>query len=58
MTTRAKHIALTRTGLDRLAAALPKVIDVQQRMFGEEAGPDGELLAAVLKLDRISAASV
>jgi DNA-binding MarR family transcriptional regulator len=50
--TRAKLVALTRSGLLVLRQALPRVIDVQSRLFGEEGRPGGSLLSTLLDLDR------
>jgi DNA-binding MarR family transcriptional regulator len=48
---RAKEVELTRKGLTVLRKALPKVIEVQQRLFGNEGKPGGAFLNALLKLD-------
>ncbi|WP_446742270.1 MarR family winged helix-turn-helix transcriptional regulator [Silvibacterium acidisoli] len=48
---RAKHIVLTAAGLRSLRAALPVVIDVQSRLFGETGGPGGDLLKALLRVE-------
>ncbi len=45
---RAKYIEVTAAGLSALRRALPLVIDVQQRLFGEESSV---LLTTLLKLD-------
>ena len=49
--TRAKHLQVTAAGIKALRRALPVVIDVQRRLFGEEGGADGRLLAILLRLD-------
>ncbi len=48
---RAKHIDITATGLTALKRALPVVIDVQQRLFGDEGGSGGKLLTALQRVD-------
>jgi DNA-binding MarR family transcriptional regulator len=50
--TRAKHVRLTRNGLDTLRQAFPVVIEVQRRLFGEAGRPGGRLLAALLRLEK------
>jgi len=50
--TRAKCVSLTRTGLGTLRLALPRAVEVQGRLFGEEGRPGGGLLAILLALDR------
>lgn len=50
--TRAKQITVTRDGLKVLRQALPRVIEVQGRLFGDEGRPGGSLLATLLNLDR------
>jgi len=51
---RAKHVEVTAAGLTMLRRALPVVIDVQQRFFGDEGNPGGSLLTALLRLDESS----
>ena len=48
----AKHVAITRPGFTALRHALPLVIDVQARLFGDEGRPGGRLLTALLRIDR------
>jgi DNA-binding MarR family transcriptional regulator len=48
---RAKRIEVTAAGLKSLRRALPVVIEVQRRLFGEEGRPGGSLLTALLRLD-------
>lgn len=48
---RAKHIKITSAGLKVLRKAMPVVIDVQRRLFGEEGSVGGSLLTALLRLD-------
>ena len=48
---RAKRIEVTAAGLKSLRRALPVVIEVQRRFFGEEGRPGGSLLTALLRLD-------
>jgi MarR family transcriptional regulator, organic hydroperoxide resistance regulator len=48
---RAKHIVLTAAGMRSLRAALPVVIGVQKRLFGESGGPGGDLLKALLRVE-------
>ena len=47
---RAKHVELTSAGLMTLRRALPVVIKVQERLFGESGKPGGDLLAMLLRL--------
>ena len=54
---RAKHVKITAAGLSALRRALPVVIDVQSRFFGEEGRVGGSLLSALRRLDRESAKS-
>jgi DNA-binding MarR family transcriptional regulator len=49
--TRAKRVEPTSVGLDALRKALPKVIAVQRRLFGEAGRPGGSLLQELLRLD-------
>jgi DNA-binding MarR family transcriptional regulator len=48
---RAKHVEVTAAGLARLRQALPEVIDVQRRMFGDDGMPGGSLHTTLLRLD-------
>ncbi len=48
---RAKHIQITAAGLKLLRRALPVVIDVQRRLFGEEGRVGSSLLKALLLID-------
>jgi DNA-binding MarR family transcriptional regulator len=49
---RAKHVELTARGLTVLRKALPVVIDVQQRMFGDDGAKGGRLLELLLRIDQ------
>jgi DNA-binding MarR family transcriptional regulator len=48
---RAKSVQLTDQGMAALRAALPKVIAVQQQMFGDDGRKGGSLLRALVKID-------
>ena len=48
---RAKRIEVTAAGLATLRIALPLVIDVQQRLFGDDGKPAGRFLTTLLRLD-------
>ena len=48
---RAKRVEITASGLTALGRALPVVISVQRKLFGEEGGPGGSLLTILLRLD-------
>ena len=50
--TREKQITVTRDGLKVLRQALPRAIEVQSRLFGDEGRPSGSLLATLLELDQ------
>ncbi len=50
--TRAKRVEVTNAGLSALRDALPRIIVVQRRVFGEGGLPGGPLLEALLELDR------
>lgn len=50
--TRAKELKLTRTGLKILRQALPAMLHVQSRLFGDAGRPGGRLLATLLLLER------
>jgi DNA-binding MarR family transcriptional regulator len=47
---RAKRVAITKAGLKAMRAALPKVIDVQARIFGDSGKPGGDLLNKLLHI--------
>lgn len=47
---RAKHVEVTAAGITALRRALPPVIDVQERLFGEGGRPGGHLLTLLLRL--------
>ena len=49
--TRAKRVEVTSRGLQSLHVALPKVIEVQQRLFGKAGLPGGALLKELLRID-------
>ena len=49
--TRAKRVVVTSAGLKALRQALPKVVDVQSRIFGEAGRPGGSLLRELLRID-------
>jgi DNA-binding MarR family transcriptional regulator len=51
---RAKCLEVTAAGLTVLREALPLVIDVQRRLFGEDALPGGPLLQTLVALDHDS----
>jgi DNA-binding MarR family transcriptional regulator len=48
---RANSVTVTAAGLTALRAALPLVIEVQRRLFGDDGLPDGPLLAALLRAE-------
>ncbi len=50
--TRAKTVEVTNAGLKALRDALPIVIVMQRRVFGEGGRPGGALLETLLELDR------
>jgi DNA-binding MarR family transcriptional regulator len=50
--TLAKRVAITTGGLATLRNALPLVIAVQARLFGDEGRPGGSLLDALVRIDR------
>ena len=50
--TRAKELEVTRSGLKTLRQALPAMIDLQGRLFGEAGRPGGSLLATLLRLEK------
>jgi DNA-binding MarR family transcriptional regulator len=50
--TRAKRVEVTAAGLDALRKALPKVVALQIRLFGEAGRPGGSLLEQLICLDK------
>ena len=48
---RAKYVELTRAGMETLYRALPIVINVQQRLFGDQGRPGGALLALLQQME-------
>ena len=50
--TRAKRVEVTSRGLQSLQEAFPKVIEVQNRLFGKAGLPGGTLLKELLCIDR------
>ena len=48
----AKNVDITPAGLSALREAIPVAIDVQRRLFGKEGMPGGELLAALLRVEK------
>jgi DNA-binding MarR family transcriptional regulator len=44
---RAKNVEITDKGLTTLRTALPQMVDLQRRLFGEEGAPGGSLLTAL-----------
>ncbi|WP_263381287.1 MarR family winged helix-turn-helix transcriptional regulator [Granulicella arctica] len=49
--TRAKRVEVTSSGLQALQEAFPKVIEVQNRLFGKAGLPGGILLRELLRID-------
>jgi DNA-binding MarR family transcriptional regulator len=49
--TRAKRVEVTSSGLQTLQEALPKVIEVQSRLFGKAGLPGGTLLKQLQRVD-------
>ena len=49
--TLAKQVAMTPTGMKALREALPLVIGVQGRLFGDQGRPGGSLLDALVRID-------
>jgi DNA-binding MarR family transcriptional regulator len=47
---RAKHIAITRSGIATLGRTMPVVIEVQRRLFGEAGKTGGSLLEGLLRV--------
>ncbi|MBV8114492.1 MAG: MarR family transcriptional regulator [Silvibacterium sp.] len=54
--TRTKRIEITPIGLKALRAAMPVVIAIQHRMFGEAGAPHGSLLTELHQVETIAAA--
>lgn len=50
--TRAKTLGGTRSGIQTLRQALPRMIEVQGRLFGKAGRPGGSLLATLLRLEK------
>ena len=48
---RAKRVAITATGSATLRRALPQMIELQHRLFGEEGRPGGRVLEELLALE-------
>jgi len=48
---RAKRVEVSRKGLNVIRRALPTVIKVQQRLFGDEGRPGGPFINTLLRLD-------
>lgn len=48
----AKRVAITAGGLTVLRDAIPRVIEVQTRLFGDAGRPGGALLEALVRIDR------
>ena len=47
----AKQVAITPAGINALREALPLVIEVQGRLFGDQGRPGGSLLDALVRID-------
>ncbi len=47
----AKQVAITSTGMTALREALPMVIEVQGRLFGDQGRPGGDLLNTLVRID-------
>jgi len=47
----AKQVMITSTGMEALRAALPLVIAVQGKLFGNQGRPGGSLLNALVRID-------
>jgi DNA-binding MarR family transcriptional regulator len=47
---RAKHIAITRAGITTLGRAMPVVVEVQRRLFGEAGKTGGSLIEGLLRI--------
>ena len=50
----AKQVAVTPAGMKALREALPLVIEVQGRVFGDQGRPGGSLLNALVRIDDAS----
>ncbi len=50
---RANRVEITRKGLSVLGKAMPAVIEVQQRLFGDEGKPGGAFLNTLVRLDSV-----
>ncbi|OBC05400.1 MarR family transcriptional regulator [Mycobacterium sp. 852013-50091_SCH5140682] len=48
---RAKNVEITDAGLAVLRQALPRMVQLQKNMFGEDGAPGGSLLTALLRLE-------
>ena len=48
----AKHVDITSAGISALRQALPIVIQIQARLFGDEGRPGGRLLDTLVLIDR------
>ena len=49
--TRAKHLQMTAAGLKALGRAMPVVIDVQRRLFGEQGSANSDQLTMLVRVD-------
>ena len=49
---RAKRVAITPAGAATLRRALPEMIELQHRLFGEEGRPERRVLGDLLKLEK------
>lgn len=47
----AKQVTITSVGIAAVRSALPLVIEVQERLFGNEGRPDGSLLKLLVQID-------
>jgi DNA-binding MarR family transcriptional regulator len=56
--TRSHSVEVTAAGVSTLRDALPLVVDVQRRIFGEDGMPQGALLQALLRADRTPTSTV
>ncbi len=48
----AKQVAITSAGIAAIRSALPPVIEVQERLLGEEGRPGGALLQLLVRVDQ------
>ena len=48
----AKQVAITLVGIAAVRSALPPVIEVQERLFGEEGRPGSSLLKLLVRIDQ------